>query len=49
MTAAAIPEAKALIRTLSPEACRKLAMAALSASSAEDVRALSDAFLHGGA
>jgi phosphocarrier protein FPr/phosphocarrier protein len=49
MTAAAIPEAKALIRSLSPDACRKLAEAALAAPSAEAVRALSDAFLHGGA
>jgi phosphocarrier protein FPr/phosphocarrier protein len=49
MTTAAIPEAKALIRTLSPDACRKLATAALDAQSADEVRALSDAFLHGGA
>jgi phosphocarrier protein FPr/phosphocarrier protein len=49
MTAAAIPDAKALIRTLSADACRKLAETALTAASAEEVRALSDAFLNGGA
>ncbi|HEY8004363.1 MAG TPA: phosphoenolpyruvate--protein phosphotransferase [Phenylobacterium sp.] len=49
MPTAAIPEAKALIRTLSPDACRKLAEAALAETSAEAVRALSDAFLNGGA
>ncbi len=49
MTAAAIPEAKALIRTLSGEACRKLAAQALAAPSAEAVRALAETFLNGGA
>ena len=49
MAPAAIPEAKALIRTLSSEACRRLAEAALAETSAEGVRALSDAFLNGGA
>ncbi|MDB5498962.1 MAG: ptsP, partial [Phenylobacterium sp.] len=49
MAPAAIPEAKALIRTLSAEACRRLAEAALAETSAEAVRALSDAFLNGGA
>ena len=49
MTTAAIPEAKALIRTLSGEACRKLAAQALVAPSAEAVRALAETFLNGGA
>jgi phosphocarrier protein FPr/phosphocarrier protein len=49
MSAAAIPEAKALIRTLSAEACRKLAAQALGQPSAEAVRALSGAFLNGDA
>ena len=49
MTASAIPEAKALIRTLSGEACRKLAAQALAAPSAEAARALADTFLNGGA
>ncbi len=49
MTASAIPEAKALIRTLSGEACRRLAAQALAAPSAEAVRALADTFLNGGA
>jgi phosphocarrier protein FPr/phosphocarrier protein len=49
MATAAIPEAKALIRTLSGEACKRLAQEALAAPSAEAVRALSDSFLHGGA
>jgi phosphocarrier protein FPr/phosphocarrier protein len=47
MPAAAIPEAKAMIRTLSPEACRGLAAAALAQSTAEAVRALSNTFLTG--
>jgi len=47
MPTAAIPEAKALIRTLSPKACQRLAEAALAAPSAEAVRALSDSFLNG--
>jgi phosphoenolpyruvate-protein phosphotransferase len=49
MSTAAIPEAKALIRTLSAEACRKLAAQALNQPSAEAVRALSGTFLNGGA
>jgi len=49
MPAAAIPEAKALIRTLSSNACRRLAEAALAAPSAEAVRALGDSFLNGDA
>jgi phosphoenolpyruvate-protein phosphotransferase len=49
MAAAAIPEAKAMIRTLSADACRRLADAALAETSADAVRALSDAFLKGGA
>jgi phosphoenolpyruvate-protein phosphotransferase len=49
MSTAAIPEAKALIRTLSAEACRKLAAQAVNQSSAEAVRALSGLFLNGGA
>ena len=47
MPTAAIPEAKALIRTLSANACRRLAQAALAAPSADAVRALSDSFLNG--
>ncbi|HEX3367921.1 phosphoenolpyruvate--protein phosphotransferase [Phenylobacterium sp.] len=49
MASVAIPEAKAMIRTLSAEACRRLAEAALAETSAEAVRALSDVFLNGGA
>jgi phosphocarrier protein FPr/phosphocarrier protein len=49
MTPAAIPEAKALIRTLATEACRKLADSALSADCADDVRALAATFLNGDA
>jgi len=49
MSTAAIPEAKALIRTLSAAACRKLAAQALHQPSAEAVRALSGTFLNGGA
>ena len=49
MPAAAIPETKALIRTLSSNACRRLAEAALAAPSAEAVRALGDSFLNGDA
>ncbi len=49
MTSVAIPEAKALIRTLSAEACRRLADTALAATSADEVRTLSDTFLNGGA
>lgn len=49
MATAAIPEAKAMIRTLSATACRGLAEAALAETSADAVRALSDAFLNGGA
>ena len=49
MTPAAIPEAKAMIRTLSASACRNLAEAALAETSADAVRALSDVFLNGGA
>lgn len=48
MAAAAIPEAKAIIRTLSADGCRRLADAALAETSADAVRALSDAFLKGG-
>ena len=47
MPTAAIPEAKAMIRTLSAEACKTLAQAALAETSADAVRALSDAFLNG--
>lgn len=47
MPAAAIPEAKAMIRTLSLEACRGLAGRALAQPSAEAVRALSNTFLTG--
>ena len=49
MVAAAIPEAKALIRTLSPGACRALAVQALAQPSAADVRALAETFRTGGA
>lgn len=49
MPSAAIPEAKAMIRTLSPEACRGLAAKALTEPTAEAVRALSNTFLTGGA
>ncbi len=49
MPSAAIPEAKAMIRTLSPEACRGLALQALAQPSAEAVRALSNTFLTGDA
>jgi phosphoenolpyruvate-protein phosphotransferase len=48
MAPAAIPEAKALIRGLSPVACRRLAAQALDQGCAEQVRALSEAFLNGG-
>ena len=47
MPSAAIPEAKALIRTLSPQACADLARKALDQPSAEAVRALSNTFLTG--
>ena len=47
MPSAAIPEAKAMIRTLSPEACRGLALQALAQPSADAVRALSNTFLTG--
>lgn len=49
MPSAAIPEAKAMIRTLSPEACRGLAVQALAQPSAQAVRALSNTFLTGDA
>ncbi len=49
MTSATIPEAKALIRTLSAQACQQLAQSALGATSAQEVRALSYTFLNGGA
>jgi len=45
MPPAAIAEAKALVRTLSPEACRELAGQALAQASAADVRALAARFL----
>lgn len=48
MATAAIPEAKALIRTLSPDACRTLAAQALEQPSAAAVRALSETFRTGG-
>jgi phosphoenolpyruvate-protein phosphotransferase len=48
MATAAIPEAKALVRTLSPDACKDLANQALAQTSAAEVRALSDAFRRGG-
>lgn len=47
MPSAAIPEAKALIRTLSPQACADLARKALDAASPEAVRTLSNTFLTG--
>lgn len=47
MPSAAIPEAKALIRTLSPSQCLDLATQALVQPSAEAVRALSNTFLTG--
>jgi phosphocarrier protein FPr/phosphocarrier protein len=47
MPSAAIPEAKALIRTLSPAPCAELARNALDQASAEAVRALSNTFLTG--
>ena len=47
MPSAAIPEAKALIRTLSPGPCAELARKALDQPSAEAVRALSNTFLTG--
>jgi phosphocarrier protein FPr/phosphocarrier protein len=49
MPAAAIAEVKAMARTLSPDACRKLAAQALEQTSAEAVRALANAFLTGDA
>ncbi len=49
MAAAAIPEAKALIRTLSADACRALAVRALALPSAADVRALAETFRTGDA
>lgn len=49
MPSAAIAEVKAVIRTLSPEACRKLGAEALAQDSAGAVRALSNTFLTGGA
>jgi phosphocarrier protein FPr/phosphocarrier protein len=48
MATAAIPEAKALIRTLSPNACRALAAQALEQTSAAAVRALCEPFRTGG-
>jgi phosphocarrier protein FPr/phosphocarrier protein len=47
MPSAAIPEAKAMIRSLSPDACHGLALKALGQTSAEAVRALSNTFLTG--
>lgn len=47
MPASAIPEAKALIRNLSPQACVRLAREALDQPSAEAVRALANTFLTG--
>lgn len=49
MPAAAIAEIKAMIRTLSPGACARLAAEALDQTSASDVRALANTFLYGGA
>jgi phosphoenolpyruvate-protein phosphotransferase len=49
MATAAIPEAKALIRTLSIGACRALAVQALALPSAAEVRALAETFRTGGA
>lgn len=49
MPAAAIAEVKAMARTLSPDACRKLAEQALDQTSPEAVRALANAFLTGDA
>jgi phosphoenolpyruvate-protein phosphotransferase len=48
MATGAIPEAKALIRTLSPRACQALAAQALDQPSAAAVRALSETFRTGG-
>jgi len=48
MATGAIPEAKALIRTLSPKACQALAAQALDQPSAAAVRALSETFRTGG-
>ena len=49
MAAGAIPEAKALIRTLSINACRALAAQALDLPSAAEVRALAETFRNGAA
>jgi len=49
MPRAAIAEVKAMVRTLSPETCRKLAQEALAQSSPQAVRALANTFLNGGA
>jgi len=49
MATAAIPEAKALIRTLSTNACKALAVQALDLASGAEVRALAETFRHGGA
>ena len=49
MAMSAIPEAKALIRTLAPGACRTLASQALVQDTAAAVRALAETFRHGGA
>ena len=49
MAPAAIPQAKAILRTLSLDACRALAAQALDHPSAAAVRALSQAFQSAGA
>jgi phosphoenolpyruvate-protein phosphotransferase len=49
MAAAAIPEAKALIRTLSLGACQALATQALDLPTVAEVRALADTFRNGAA
>lgn len=49
MPSAAIAEIKAMIRTLSPGACARLAAEALDQGSASEVRALANTFLYGGA
>ncbi len=48
MPGAAVAEVKAMLRTLSPEACRRLAAQALLQDSPAAVRTLSNSFLTGG-
>jgi len=49
MPSPAIAEIKAMVRTLSPGACARLAAEALDLTSAGEVRALANTFLYGGA